>query len=522
MNEEILKDIRERGLLLEKEIFDLLASFSDIVVARELLTSLEQSAGQKFITKSVLSKNVEYIKKVVNQLPGENKDSVESVFVRLGISLEVHKEREVREIKELAASKATQYQVYYADTKATKKLEVGDFTGNFRARYQQLQRILMQRADLTNLTSINKISSDRQSLSIIGMVKEKRVTKNKNMIISFEDLTGEIGGMIKMDKPELFAKAQELQLDDVVGIKASGNKDLLFVHELYFPDSIIENKMRFDDDACIAFLSDVHAGSKKHLPKSFSRFLEWINGNDSLALKIRYIFFLGDNVDGVGIFPGQEHLLALKSMKEQYDLLASYLKQIPKRINIFMCPGQHDACRVAEPQPIIDRKYASALYELENLTLVTNPALVKLIEGKKEFNILMYHGASLHSFINEIAELREQKANLHPAKAVKHILKRRHLAPTHSSVIYIPSMEKDPLVISEVPDVMCTGDMHRCDIDIYNGVLIITGSCWQSQTDFEEKVGNVPDPAKVSVLNLKTRELNILDFLDSEEAVNGN
>jgi DNA polymerase II small subunit len=98
------------------------------------------------------------------------------------------------------------------------------------------------------------------------------------------------------------------------------------------------------------------------------------------------------------------------------------------------------------------------------------------------------------------------------------MLKRRHLAPTHGEVSYIPNAQQDPLVINEVPDVLCTGEVHRLDIETYNGVLIITGSCWQGQTEFEEKVGNVPDPCKVPVFNLKTRELKVLDFSSSQES----
>jgi len=70
------------------------------------------------------------------------------------------------------------------------------------------------------------------------------------------------------------------------------------------------------------------------------------------------------------------------------------------------------------------------------------------------------------------------------------------------------------MVISEVPDVLCTGEVHRLDIENYNGTIIITGSCWQGQTEFEEKVGNLPDPGKVPVLNLKSRELRIFTFCD--------
>ena len=513
---ELMQVVKERGLLLEKEIFDLLSSFQDQSTAREFLLNLEKVVGQKVITKSILHKNVEYLQHAVNQLLGESKSSVENVCVRLGLHLEVSREVIVpQSLKEIPQPRT--YQLYYADTKVSKKLDVKDFIGHFRSRYQQLQRILIQRPELQSLVAINKLSSSRQNLSIIGMVRKKRVTKNKNIILYLEDLTGEIQALVRADREEIFVRAQELQLDDVIAIKASGNRDMLFIHELFFPDSFLPVKTKVNEDFSIAFLSDVHAGSDRHLGQSMQRFLDWLQSDDINASKIKYIFFSGDNVDGVGIFPGQEHVLKLKSMKEQYKLLASYIRQIPKNITVFMCPGQHDAVRVAEPQPIIDRSYAPELYEIENLVLVTNPTLVKILEGDKEFKVLMYHGASIHSFINEIPELRLTKAHKTPAKAVRHMLKRRHLAPTHSSVVYIPNLRLDPLVIAEVPDILCTGEVHRLDIESYNGTLIITGSCWQAQTPFEEKVGNIPDPAKVPVLNIKTRELKIFDFGVEEE-----
>lgn len=515
MHEELLHIIREKGLLLEREIFDLLNSFDNLQAAKDFLEGLERYSGQKMITRALLHNNSSYIQQVVSRLPGKDKTTVEHTFINLGIRLEIRKEQHV--VPYTDSLKANRYQIFTADTKTDKKLAVSDFVGNFRARYSQLQRILMQRPDLSNLMSIGKISSNRQQLSVIGMVRDKRVTKNKNIVLLVEDLTGEIQVLVRADKEELASIANEVQLDDVIGIKGSGNRDLVFAQDVYFPDAFIHEKTKFDEEVCIAFLSDIHCGSDRHLGKSLQNFLNWIQSDDPLAAKIQYIFFVGDNVDGVGIFPGQENVLKLKSMREQYALLASYLRQIPRRITMFMCPGQHDAVRVAEPQPVIVKHYAPELYEIDNLVLVTNPTLVKLLEAEKEFKVLMYHGASIHTFISEIQELRLMKAHKTPAKAVRHMLKRRHLAPTHSSVVYIPSSEKDPLVIAEVPDVLCTGEVHRLDIENYNGVLIITGSCWQAQTPFEEKVGNIPDPAKVPVLNLKTRELRILDFGDETE-----
>ncbi len=524
MNEEILKLIKQKGVLLEKEVFDVFNEINDVESARHLLETLERFSGQKMITKSAINKNFSLVRNLGSALQGEEKILVEKTFIKLGLSLEITKETSIVsnpsinviiEKPKVETRKEESYKIFYSTTRNDKKLEVADFVGSFRSRYQQLQRILMNRPDMQNLVSINKLGSERKNHVIIGIVSEKRITKNKNLIIKVEDLTGEISVLVKADRPEIYMKGEELLLDDVVAIKASGSREMLFVQDIYFPDAFLSERTRFDEDVCIAFLSDIHAGGAKHLQKSFENFLNWINTEDEMAKKIKYIFISGDNVDGVGIFPGQEALLKLKSMKEQYSLLASYLAKIPKRITMFMCPGQHDAVRVAEPQPIIGRKYAEPLYSIENLILVSNPALVKLSEKEKEFKVMMYHGDSIHTFIHEIPELRSMK--MHPAKAVRHMLKRRHLFPIHSEAIYIPDAEKDNLVISEVPDVLCTGEVHRLDIENYNGVLIITGSCWQGQTSFEEKVGNVPDPCKVPILNLKTRELKVLDFGNEDE-----
>jgi DNA polymerase II small subunit len=514
MNEDVLKIVKERGLLLEKDICDLLENIGDAGFARELLESLERVSGQKIISKNVLNKNFDFVKGAVNKLPGDDREMVEKSFVKLGISVEIGKEFEIigkgKNIEEAVGRGEVRedYQVFSPETKNEKKLEVQDFVGHFRARYMELQRILMGRNELQDLVSINKISGDRRSMSIIGILTDKRITKNKNLILTFEDLTGEVIALVKQGS-EIFEKASELQLDDVVGVKASGSRDMLFVHDIFWPDSFKE-RVKFEKDIEVAFLSDVHVGSDRHFGEEFKKFVKWLNEAED-AKKIRYLFFVGDNVDGVGIFPGQEKVLDLKSMKEQYDLLASYLKGVPKKITMFMCAGQHDATRVAEPQPIVDKDYAGSLYDINNLILVTNPSTVKLLEAGREIKILMYHGASIHTFINEIDNLRKMNAHQCPAKAVREMLKRRHLAPVHGSSIYIPG-KRDGLVIYEVPDIFCTGEVHKPDIENYNGTLIITGSCWQATTPFEEKVGNIPDPCKVPVYNLKTGSLRVLDF----------
>ncbi|MEK6792205.1 MAG: metallophosphoesterase [Nanoarchaeota archaeon] len=525
MNLNLLQILKEKGLLLDKEIFDALSSVNDPLVIRKMLDSLEYASGQKMITRTSLTKNVVFSKNFVEGLNEGIQSKVLSIFIQLGIQInigdsvnEIKKENKKEELKV-----RPDYTVHYANTTCDKKIEVADFVGHFRARYKEIQNIILRRTDLDNLISINKISNTRQKFTIIGMVSEKRYTKKKNLIAVFEDMTGKTNVVFKLGS-SCFKMAEELQLDETVAVRCSGSNELIMGYEIFFPDSFVLQKTKFDEDCGLAFISDIHVGSFKFLKTEFERFIEWLNGGDELANKIKYLFIVGDTVDGVGVFPGQERLLEIKSLKGQYDSLASYLKRVPSRITMFLCPGQHDASRVPEPQPILDKTYAGAMYEISNLVLVPNPCLVKLIEKGKEFKVQMYHGASIHTFINNIEELRLIKAHRTPAKAVKHMLKRRHFAPSHgasASIVYVPNIDRDPLVISEVPDIMCTGEVHRLDIERYNGTLILTGNCWQAQTEFEEKIGNIPDPCKVPVFNIKTHELKVLDFssLSDEEKV---
>ncbi len=403
-----------------------------------------------------------------------------------------------------------------------RKIEVKDFVVHFKNRYNVFKEFLRDRKELEGLVSINKIGNNR-NFSVIGLVSDKRVTKNKNIILEVEDLTGKLKILVSKDKEPLLKKAKEIILDDIIGIKCSGNGDFVYANDILFPDSFLTEKKKSETECYALFISDMHVGSKFFKKENFLKFISWLNGEGvdpatrEKISKIRYLFASGDNVDGVGIYPGQEGLLEIKDMKEQYKQLAEYLRMIPDHIRIIMCPGQHDAVRVPEPQPAIDEEFAPELCEMKKLFLVSNPALVEIdcdtCGGKNGFKVLMYHGASMfRGWIDEIEDLRLSQAHLNPTKVIKYMLRHRHLSPTHSGNVYVPSEKEDMLIIKEVPDIVLTGDLHKADVDLYNNILMISGSCWQSATPFEEKVGNQPDPCKVPMLNLKTREIKILDF----------
>ncbi|MBC8444288.1 metallophosphoesterase [Candidatus Woesearchaeota archaeon] len=193
--------------------------------------------------------------------------------------------------------------------------------------------------------------------------------------------------------------------------------------------------------------------------------------------------------------------------------MCNLFKKIPHNIEIIACPGNHDASHIAEPQPPFYKEFASALYEIPNLTIVSNPSMINIhaSEDFEGFNVLMYHGYSFDYYVANVSAVRNQGGYDRADLIMKHLLQRRHLAPTYTSTPYIPKKE-DPLIIEKLPDFFATGHIHKCSISSYKNITLICGSCWQSKTSFQEKVGHHPEPARVPIVNLKTRAIKILRF----------
>ncbi|MEK6820176.1 MAG: metallophosphoesterase, partial [Nanoarchaeota archaeon] len=494
MTRGILKFCIERGILLDKDSLNLLDEF-DENTARNIIEKIS-CLKEKIITKSFFSDNVEKIQEMI-----EDKGVIDKLRINLGLSLEISRQRFVKkhEIEEGSEEESEEEEkraerefrvehlkITNSLANLTKKLEVGDFVRYFKSRYSEMKILLQERKELEGLVSINKLSEQRQSLSIVAMVYAKRVTKPKNILFEVEDLTGRATVLVTRNKGDIYEKAKEVLVDDIIGIKGFGDREIIFANNIIYPDAFLDEKSRLDRDERAAFISDIHIGSTNFLEKNFLHFINWLNGGvgnerqREEAKKVKYLLITGDCVDGVGIFPGQEELLVIKDVRQQYEKLAEYLDKIRKDIRIIICPGQHDAVRVAEPQPAITKEYASPLYDLKNVVLVSNPTMVEIINnGKRGIKILMYHGASMSHYVNEIESLRLGKAHDNPSKVVREMLKRRHLASMHSAVTYIPTEKYDSLMIREVPDIINTADFHKPDVDTYNNILIICSSCWQ-------------------------------------------
>jgi DNA polymerase II small subunit len=252
------------------------------------------------------------------------------------------------------------------------------------------------------------------------------------------------------------------------------------------------------------------------LKDSFLKFIDYLDGklpNTPEVSKIKYLFIVGDIVTGVGNYPNQEPDLEIIDLEEQFIGVANLLKKIRKDIKIIISPGNHDCVRLMEPQPILDEKFAWSIYELENVIVTKNPSVVNIgsTENFSGFNVLNYHGFSYFYYAKSISHLIKQKAANKPELIMQYLLKNRHLAPTHTSVQYMPT-EKDYHFIKEIPDIFVSGHVHKSAISYYNNILIVSTSCWEAMTPYMEKMGSVPDFCKVPMINLKTRAVKILDF----------
>jgi DNA polymerase II small subunit len=407
-----------------------------------------------------------------------------------------------------------------------KKREVKDFVTYMKMRYNSLKKFLLQRQELQTALSINKAFTKNQKdpVALLGFIYSKEQTKNGNFILELEDPTGIIKVLIGNKNEALLKVMDELVLDEMVGITGTMGDSMVYAKEIIFPDIPVKEYKRVQDDVCVAFVSDLHVGSKMFAREEFERFIDWLNllyGNEEqkeLARKVKYLIISGDLIDGVGIYPGQEKELYIEDIYGQYDALAGYLGSLRPDIKIVLCGGNHDALRLSEPQPPLSTDFARSLYKLKNITFVTNPALVRI---HNTFDILMYHGYCFDYYMNNIEILRKAGSYDASDAMMEFVLKKRHIAPTHVSTLYIPDVERDPLVVEKVPDFFVSGHIHH-DVKIrsYKNVTLIGCCSFQYKTAFQEKLGHTNITwGKSPIINLKTRQIKVMDFRKEEEAL---
>ena len=89
---EILKFFIEQGLLVDKELLKLFSDEKDLETVKLIVEKLKNHTHQKIITKEVFEKNKEQVGVLLSSLPKENQEKLESLKIKLGLSIEISKE----------------------------------------------------------------------------------------------------------------------------------------------------------------------------------------------------------------------------------------------------------------------------------------------------------------------------------------------------------------------------------------------------------------------------------------------
>ena len=508
------------GYQLNREAFAFLSSLAttdDPTVIMKVAVQRLQELPEKpfFIDKSFLETLLEEPEDI-NETPQSQPEQRPTTSPQQGIT----------ERTEETTSGAPFFQPYARDIepqikivedptdKLTSNGTIEDYLQYFQDRFKRIERLLRQRIDVKAATSISEAlkSQTKTKLKIICMITDKREVKSQT-ILSVEDLQSNTTILVSNRAAEdLRKKAQSLIQDQVVCIAVVKTRtDLFLAEDIIFPEVVQKPRLRASEPVYAVLTSDIHVGSNKFNKEAFKKFVFWLKGkygNDKmreLAGHVKYLLVAGDVVDGVGIYPNQEQELVIRDVNNQYKYASKLLERIPEYIEIVITPGNHDSPRKALPMPAIPKEFLGNLHHSKRVHSLGDPSLISI----HNIEILMYHGRSLDDVVATVPGLSYNQ----PEKAMKLLLQGRHLAPLYGGKTLLSPESRDFLVIDHVPDVFHSGHVHVTGLCNHRGVLIVNSGAWQDQTEYMQKLGLVPTPGKVPVINLQTLETTVLSFV---------
>ncbi len=488
---EIVNFAEEKGLIISREAINLLAKNENW---KKILEELSEE-GHMIVEPLILEKKLARTK-----------------ISQTRVEVEIRKTSFNAQAKDRAPNfrVMTEYDV---TGQSNSEGKVEDFLRLFRSKFKIISGMLKERHNLSPIEiKMLKTIPKNQNVDIIGMVNKKWKTKNNHLAFEIEDLESKCVVLIMEKEKELSLKGERILEDNVVGVKGVKiGDDFIIIKEIYWPDVPITKPILLNEEVYSGGTSDFHIGSKLFQDKAVEKWLKFLNGQNltkkqlDKVSKLQYLFVVGDNVAGVGVYPGQYDDLVIKDLYGQYEAFEDIMLQIPEYIQVFICPGQHDAVRRAEPQPAISKEFCPRLHALRNFHFISSPSWVET-EGLKN---LIYHGASIHDLISSVSFLDMDK----PQEGMAELLRKRDLMPMYGGRNpYVPE-KKDYMVIKEVPDLIWIGDMHHNGYHTYRSTTIINGGCWEGQTDFQKKIGHHPTPGIFPMINLKTRQLSETYFM---------
>ena len=321
---------------------------------------------------------------------------------------------------------------------------VEGYTSLFRSRYEKSMHILSLRPDSRRITRVKTLKkkntdtgnqksymrheqfsgSSSTTMVVAGLVMSRQF-KRHGLEIVIDDFSGDLHAMGTTE--DIKKQGSLITTDQMVMLELenSGKSQNFVIKNIISPDIPDHLPNRAKSESYVVLISDLHVGSKYFMETAFMKFLNWISSadDDEIVRKIKFLCIGGDLIDGIGIFPNQDKELLELNINSQMSHVMDLLSRIPKHINVFVIPGNHDPGRRALPQPSIPRQNSEKLYTFQNFKMLGNPSLIEL-NGVK---ILMYHGQSLDDIIGTIPDLSYAK----PAEAMKVLLRARHLSPIY-------------------------------------------------------------------------------------------
>ena len=412
------------------------------------------------------------------------------------------------------------YKIIFDPTNMINSDEKKNFFKIFESRYKKTLKILSSRPESRQLRKIKNIKEFRNksrfnsldkenggpqiidSVFVAGLIMLKKNRMNDVELV-IDDTTGSIPAVCRTR--DLISEASTLVLDQMLMLEISPSKrnsNDFIVKDIIFPDIPEHVPSKSGTESYVALISDLHVGSKYFMEKEFKDFVSWLSSDDDIVRKINFVCIAGDIVDGIGIYPNQDRELIDLNIKSQISYAADLLEKIPKRMHVFLIPGNHDPGRRALPQTALTnlRDFKS----LENFSILGNPSFIELNRVK----LLMFHGHSLDDVIATVPGLSYSK----PVEAMKILLRSRHLSPIYGNRTPIAPESEDMLVIDDVPDVFHAGHVHITQVGRYKGTLIVNSGAWQRQTKFQQTMGINPTPGICILVNLATLQSFKKDF----------
>ncbi|MCD2203220.1 DNA-directed DNA polymerase II small subunit [Halobacterium sp. KA-6] len=382
--------------------------------------------------------------------------------------------------------------------------EYADFVATFRDRYDRLSKKLRGRVNHRPTDALDSMPGGSEA-AVVGMVNDIRSTASGHWLVEVEDTNGVFPTLVMKDR-DIADHVDELLTDEVIAVEGTISDDggILFADDLHFPDIPRTHRpSTADRHVQAALVSDVHVGSQEFAADAWQAFADWLHTEEADA--VEYLLIAGDMVEGVGVYPNQDEELDIVDIYDQYETFAEHLKDVPGDMEIVMIPGNHDAVRLAEPQPAFDEELRSIM-SAHDARFTGNPSTVT-VEG---VDILMYHGVSIDEIIAEYPG--DDISYDNPHRAMEQLLKKRHVAPQFGGRTRVAPEKEDYLVIDEAPDVFHTGHVHKLGVGGYHNVRLVNSGCWQHQTEFQKSVNIDPDVATAPILDLNTLDVTVRKF----------